>query len=125
MLCPDDISELKGGIGSGVDLLLELHGLVHLIDAVAVDVELPAVVDAAEAALFVPAEPEGGAAVGAELVEEADAPVGVTEGDEAFAEEPHPDGRTVRLRQLPGEEGRHPVPSHDLTHGGPWAGAGQ
>jgi len=44
------------------------------------------VIDAAEAALFVPPEEERNASVGALLVEDANATLVVAEGDEVFAQ---------------------------------------
>src|SRR5205814_1477691 len=54
-ISPHDATELDRRIGGDVDAVLELvlRGLVELIDAVAFDVEFPAVIDAAEAAFLV------------------------------------------------------------------------
>src|ERR1700694_3042211 len=48
---PDHPAHLSGRISRQVNLVAELLGFVHLIDAVAVDVELPAVIDAAQSRL--------------------------------------------------------------------------
>src|SRR5207248_6001426 len=55
---PDDATGLERWVGGRMNLLGEALGLVHLIDAVALDVELPAVVDAAQPALLVAPQPE-------------------------------------------------------------------
>ena len=73
-------------------LKVGLGGLVGHVDAVAVDVELPAVVDAAQAGFFVAAEEQGRAAVRAVVLDQADLAVGVAEGDELLAEEQDPHG---------------------------------
>ena len=49
---PDHAAHLDGRIGGQPDLVAERLGLVHLVDAVAVDVEFPAVIDAAQPALL-------------------------------------------------------------------------
>jgi hypothetical protein len=77
-----------------------LLGLVHLIDAIAVNVELPPVIDAAQAGLLVASEPQRGPAMRAKLVDEANAALAVTKAYEAFAQQLHPDRRTIRLRQF-------------------------
>ena len=55
---PDDAAKLAGRIGCRADLVLEVvfRRLVHHVDATAVHVELPAVVDAAQPAFLVAAE---------------------------------------------------------------------
>ena len=64
-----------------MDLVAERLGFVHLLDAAAVGGEFPAVVDAAQPALFVASEPQGGAAMRAILVDEADLAVAVAKCD--------------------------------------------
>ena len=56
------------------------------VDAGAVDVELPAVIDAADAAFLVAAEPEIGAAMRAVLVDDADPAAAVAEGQQFLAQ---------------------------------------
>src|SRR5215831_8490821 len=96
---PDDTARFHRGIAARSDLVreLELRGLVHHVDATAVHVELPAVVDAAEPTLLVPPEEERGLAMRAALVEEPDAAAGVTKGDQLLAEQLHAHGRTISL----------------------------
>src|SRR3712207_8917695 len=50
--------------------------------------------------LFRSAEPHGGTAVGAELVDQAVPAIAVAEGDEALAEQLEPDGRGAVLRKF-------------------------
>ena len=72
-----------------LSLKLRALRLVHHVHAAAVDVELPAVVDAAQPALLVAAEEERGAAVRAELVEQPDPALRVAEGHQVLAQQLH------------------------------------
>jgi hypothetical protein len=94
-----------------VDLRLEvaLFRLVRHVDAVALAAVLPAVVHAAQALLFVPAEEQGRAAVRAVVLDQPDLAGRDAEGDEVLAEEPHADGRAVTLRELARHERGNPV----------------
>ena len=85
----DDATGLAAGVGGDLDLVPErvAFGRVRHVDALAVDVELPAVVDAAQAVLVVAAEEHRRAAVRAVRIDQADAAVGVTEGDEVLVED--------------------------------------
>jgi len=58
-------------------------------------------------------------------VHEADAAGGVPKRDQVLAEQPHPHGRAVGLRQLPAQEGGHPVATHRRAHRGAGADARQ
>ena len=124
---PDEAAQLDRGVGLLADLVLEgeLFRLVHHVHTATADVELPAVVDAPQPALLVAAEEQRGAAVGTELVEQADAAAGVAERDEVLAEQAHAHGRAIGLRQLPAEQRRQPVAAHRGAHGGGVADAGQ
>jgi len=70
-----------------MDFVLELvvGGLVHLVDADAGDIEFPAVINAAQTAFLVAAKEQGGSAVRAILVQQADAAFRVPKGNEVFA----------------------------------------
>ena len=112
-------AQLDGGVGSGRHLGRKVAVLrfVHHVHALAVHVELPAVVHAAQAAVFVAAQPQRHQAVRAELVKQADAPVGVAESDQFLAQQLDPHRLSVGLRQLPGQQRGHPVAAHQFTHG--------
>src|SRR5258708_23021376 len=47
---------------------------------------------------------------------QADAAVGVSEGDQVFAEQAHAHWVAIRLGQLGGQQSRHPVAAHDVAH---------
>ena len=122
---PDDSARFRHRVRRRADLRLEAVGLVHLVHAPAVGIELPAVIDAAQAALFVAPEEQRGAAMRAEFVEETDAALRVAERDEVFAEELDADGRTVGLGQFPREQRGHPVSAHGVAHRRAGTDAGQ
>ena len=80
---------------------LDAHGLARLrrrrhIDALAVARELQPVIGATNAVLFIAAEEQRGAAMRAELVDQANLAVGVTKRQELFAEDLNPHLRSVR-----------------------------
>ncbi len=110
-----------------LELHLGLEGLAlwHIghIDAVAMHIELPAVVHAAQSTLFIAAKEQGRAAMGAIGIHQARAPLGVPEQDEVFAEDLHPDRVTVGSGQLLGEGDREPEASKELAHGRTRAGS--
>ncbi len=93
----------------------ESAGSLGMSTHVAVHVELPAVIDAAQAALLVAREEQGRAAMAAIGVEQSDAARAVAEGDEVLAQEPHADGRAVALRQLARERRGLPIAPEQLA----------
>src|SRR2546428_6870995 len=124
---PDDSAQFHARVGLELDALahaalFRLRGQVH---ALAVHVVLPPVVRAAQPALLVAAEPQRHAAVGAELVDDADAPFAVAERDQLLSEQFHANRRAVALRQLPVEQRGYPVAPEQLTHRRTGARAGQ
>src|SRR5712671_4867029 len=70
-----------------------IGGLIGHVHAVAVDVEFPTMVDAAQPALLVAAEEHRRPPVRAIGIDQANAVVAVAEGDQILAEESHPRGR--------------------------------
>src|SRR5436190_24036262 len=124
---PDHAAQLHARVRLELDALayaafFRLGGQVH---AVAVHVVLPAVVRAAQPALLVAAEPERHAAMGTELVDEADAPFAVAERDQLLSQQLHANRRAIALRQLGVEQRRYPVAPEQLTHRRAGTGAGQ
>src|SRR5260221_746941 len=63
--------------------------------------------------------------MGAELVDQADAPVAVAERDQLLAQQFHANRRAVALRQLRVEQRGYPVAPEQLTHRRAGAGAGE
>src|SRR6266478_7537238 len=88
------------------------------VDDVAFGVELPAVIEATQAALFVASERERGLAMGAGLPEQAELSVAVAERNELLAEELNPHRRTVGAGNLFGKKRGHPMTPHQATHRG-------
>src|SRR5207244_3063410 len=111
---PDHAAPLEAWVGRDLDLVLEvaLRGLAWHFHAVTAHVILPAVVDAAQTGLLVAAEEERGATVRAVAVDESDRSVAVPKRDQVLAEKGDAHRRTVRVRQLVGQQARHPEPAH-------------
>jgi hypothetical protein len=87
------------------------------VDDVAVDVHLPAMIEAAQAAFFVAAERQRGATMRAMLVQDAHAPFGIAKGHQVFAQEAHAHRRAIALGDFLGQACGDPVTAHQLTHG--------
>ena len=116
---PDDAAALLTWIRDGSDLVLEiaLGRLVRHVETAPGDVELPAVVDAAQAMLFVAPEEQRCAPVRAVQAQDARAAGAVAESDEVLAEDSEASGRTIGCGQFGGEQRRHPVLPEELAHG--------
>jgi hypothetical protein len=81
---PDQAAVEGCRISRDVDLLFKaaLGRFGRHVDAVAGDIKFPAVVDAADAALFVASEVEGGAAMRAVSLDDANFAIGIAKGDQ-------------------------------------------
>src|SRR5262249_57703033 len=101
---------LGAGVRAGAEFGLEraLLGLARHLDAGALTVEFPPVVDAANALGLVAPEEEGRAAMGTVVLDEPDPAGRQTERDQVLAEEPHAHRRAVGLRQLGGDQRGNP-----------------
>jgi hypothetical protein len=122
----DQAAALGHLVRLSLDLLPEIlvcRQIGH-IEAVARDVVFPAVIDAAQAAFFIAAEEQRGAAVRAAVVEHADPPCAVAEGDQSLAQQ-HQGKRVAVGSQLRRQAGRHPVLSHQRAHRGTGANTRQ
>ena len=93
-------------------------GFGRHLDDVALHVELPAVIEAAQPAFFVARVDERGAAVRAVFVEHAEPAFGVAEHHQVFAKQAYALGRAVGLGDFLGQTRRDPVPAHNLPHWG-------
>ena len=122
---PDDAGALHDLVGFRLHLLLEARRRqARHVHAVAGDVELPAVIDAADPALLVASEEQRGTAVRAAVVHHADPALAVAKRDQLLAEQHQANGRPV-ARELRGERRRDPVAPHQLAHHGARADARQ
>ena len=116
---PDEAGALDRAIGLGLHLVLEVlaGGRARHVDAVAGDVVLPAVIDAAQPALLVAAEEQRGAAMRAAMIHHADATLAVAEGDQLLAEQHQAGGRAVAF-EFGREQCWQPIVPHQPAHGG-------
>src|SRR5205823_291903 len=97
-------------------LEVRLRRLVLHIYAGARRGELPAVIHAAESALFVATEEQRGAAVRTIVLQQADFTVGIPKRDQILTQQAHPLRRSVGLN-LPAEQERNPVQPQQIAHG--------
>src|SRR5216683_4105839 len=119
---PDHPAHLGSRISRQVDLVAELLGLVHLIDAIAVDIELPAVINAAQTRLFVASEPQRGASVRTELVDQTDPALAVAKTDQTFAQKLNANRPAIGFRKLARKQRWDPISPQHVTHRGPRSG---
>jgi hypothetical protein len=77
-----------------------------LVNAISVNIEFPAVIDATNSAFFITAKIQAGAAVRAGFLNKTDQTIGVTKREQTFAHQCHPDRRAIGLRYLSGKESR-------------------
>ncbi len=99
---PDHLAPFAHRIGLDADQVLGIEigiGGRH-VDAAAVGIEFPAVIDAADAAFLVAAEPEIGAAVRTILIDHPDHAAGVAERQQLLAHHHDLLGRTVGVGQF-------------------------
>ena len=124
---PHHVAELARRVGQDGNLAAHARVGVHVrhVHALAVDVVLPAVVHAAQAALLVAPEEEIRAAVRAARLDQPHLAVGVAEGDQVLAHHLDADRRAVGLGHFARERDRQPVPAEVLAHRGARAGARQ
>src|SRR5439155_6892194 len=120
---PDDAVALLAGISPRFDLGLEiaLRRFRRHIDALAADIELPAVIDAAQAVFLIAAEEQRGSPVGAGILDQTNLSRGRPKADEVLAEETDTERRTVGPRQLVRPRSRDPVLPHEVPHRCSWA----
>src|SRR4029453_4068301 len=86
------------------------------IDTLASDIIFPPVVRAAQPTFLVLAKPQRNAAVGAELVDQADTSFAVAEADQAFTHQLDADRQTIGLGDFQRQEERRPIASKQLAH---------
>lgn len=91
----------------------------------AVDIEFPSMVQATQPVLFVAPEKERSATMRANVIDQSDLPIGVAEGHEIFAQEPHAQRCAIRVRQVGGLECGNPVLTEEIAHGRAGANTGQ
>jgi hypothetical protein len=114
---PDESGALDRLVGPRLHLVLEVLMRRHArhVDAVARDVELPAVIDAADPAFLVASQEQRRAAVRAAVVHHADPACAVAKRDQLLAEQ-HQANRRAVGREFRGQRRRNPVMPHQLAH---------
>src|SRR5690348_12741756 len=80
------------------------------------DVEFPAMVDAANAALLIATEVKRGAAVRTVSLDDADFVVGVAKGDQILAEQAQANGRAIWIGQLVTQHRGQPEAAKQFAH---------
>ena len=116
---PDHAAPLPRGVRLELDFAAEVRvvGLAGQVDAVAMHVELPPVIDTAQAALLVSAVEERGATMGTECFDEADLTVGVPKRDQVLAHDLDADRWTVGFGNFVGQQHGQPVATEQFAHG--------
>ena len=124
---PDHLAPFAHRIGLDADQVLGVEVGIRRrhVDAAAVGVEFPAVIDAADAAFLVAAEPEIGAAVRAILVDDPDHASGVAEGEQFLAHDDDLLRGAVGVGQFLRQQHRQPEPPQQFAHAGAGAALGQ
>src|SRR5262245_61031038 len=119
---PDNTGAFGHLVRLGPHLLFEIlvRRNARHVDAAAGNVELPAVIDAAQAILFIACEEQRSAAVRAAMVHHADPARTVAKADQLLAEHYQPERWSID-NQLRRHRRRYPVLSHQLPHHGPGA----
>jgi hypothetical protein len=96
-----------------LEVLVRWH--VRHVEAVAFSVELPAVIDAADAALLVAPEEQRCATMRAAVIHDADATRRIAKADQLLAQQHQADGIAVGL-ELRRQRRRNPILAHELAH---------
>ena len=122
---PHDAGALHHLVGLGLHLLLEARRRqARHVDAVARNVELPAVIDAANALFLVAPEEQRCAAMRTAVIHHADPAGAIAKRDEFLAEQHQANRRTI-AHKLGRHQRRDPVAAHQIAHHGACADARQ
>ena len=114
---PDEPGVLERPVRLGLDLRAEFLVRRHVrhVQTIAVHVELPSVIDAAQPVAFRTSEEQRRAPVRAGVLEQPDAPAGVSKRDQFLAQKHEPHGRPAG-GQLGGRERGDPIFAHHAAH---------
>ena len=123
---PDQAVAFEGLVGPGADLVLEILLRRHIghVDAGAVQIILPAVIDAPEAGLFIAAEEQRGAPVRTPVIHDPHPAVGRAKSDQPLVEQHEADGIAAG-HEFARFGRRYPVLAEQLAHGRAGAHPGQ
>jgi hypothetical protein len=124
---PDDAVPFDAGIGGDADLLIELASwrFIRNVHAPTLNVKFPSVIEATQPVILITSEKQRGAAMRTSVINQSDLAVGVSESNQALAQQPHPQRRPVVLRQIRCLENRNPILPQEVAHGRPRADAGE
>ena len=124
---PDHLAELTHRIGPGAHRLVQVavRRDVRQFHRFAVAVELPAMIDTAQAAILIAAKKQVRAPVRTAGVEHAELAFGVAERHQFLAHDVHAHRRAIRLIEFFGQRHRQPKPPEILAHRRTGAGLGQ
>ena len=116
---PHHAGALDRRVGLGADLVLEVLQRLHVrhVKAAAGHLEFPTVIDTADAAFFVAAEKQRGAAVRATMIHDAD-PAGIIAKRDQLLAEQHQADRHPAARDFRRHQRRDPVFPHQPAHRG-------
>jgi hypothetical protein len=106
-------------IGFVLDMRLHARAVVGLaghVEDIALDIEFPAVIEAAQTAFLVAPESERGLAMRAMLAEDAEPTLCIAEDDQVLAQEPCPHWRPVGLGDFFRQAGGQPMAAHQRAH---------
>ena len=117
---PTPSPQLHRGISLQPHLVLKigLRRLIGHIHAAPIHIILPPVVHAAQTGLLVATQKQRGSPMGTPLIQQPDSACGVAEGHQALPQKSYPHRWPVGL-QLPREQRRDPVPSHQYAQRSP------
>jgi hypothetical protein len=115
---PQHAALLDEGVGFQLDAFgkAAFRRLRRHFDALPGDVELPAMIRAAQAAFLVASEPQRGAAMRAEFVDQAVTAFAVSKRNQPLGKHFHPHRRAVVLRQFLRQQNRGPIAAEHLPH---------
>src|SRR5690242_9136290 len=124
-ICPDHTASFAGWIGRLTDLLFEaaLDRLVRHINALAIHIEFPAVINAAQPVLFVAAEKQRCAPMRTVARQKSHFAVGIAKHNQMFRKNSETNRRTIRFRQLTRNGNRQPKTAQQISNLCAWSSA--
>ena len=123
-VAPEQAAQFNAGVALDVHVGtgLRRNGDVH---ASAISVKFDAVVSTANAIFLIAAEVQRHAAVRTKLADQARTTFCIAKSQQFLAKNLNADLRAIWLGNLIGRQDRHPIASHQVTHGCSGCGAGQ
>ncbi len=113
---PEDPALFLERVGLELDVLAKVGFFGGHVDALAGDVEFPAMIRTAQTAFLVAPEPQRRTPVGAQFIHQPESSFGVAKGDEFFRQQLHAHRRTVGFWQFVCKQCRDPVTAENCPH---------